>query len=290
MDHLPTDSEAKIFRKFSVKEFGIETPTFVNEIDPLLDHLEWDLFDVRSQHFNALQHAYPQKRVKLQSTFPEYYSGQIEFEEWVISSVGSVSDDIYERLATISPFRKRAMSQFSVQFDHSNPNITRKDASPYIQDDIGKYTRSLPRSYPESPEKIIQNPSVLRLVEEFSSLIKKIRPETEKLTVKVHPTSVVCRPSQQSKPSLEGIHSDGADYIVSALVVSRKGIVGGESIVYDNDRKTELLRTLLQPGEGIFQNDKHLFHDVTPIAKQKSSEGTEGIRNMIGFDFILENE
>jgi hypothetical protein len=50
-------------------------------------------------------------------------------------------------------------------------------------------------------------------------------------------------------------------------VIERAGIVGGESIVYGPDKKTEYLRRTLQAGEGIFQADKgsELWHYVTSI-------------------------
>ena len=288
---MTTESRSKhVYEKFDVADFGIDTNQFLSEIDPSLDELPWDLFDVRAQHFRILTKQYPECKEYLTSSFPQYYSGSVDFNTWLGNMTERVEDDIYQHLGTVSPFRKRSMTQLTVQFDSDTPTILRKETSPYLQHDMGGYIRSLPRDYPEVPDPILQHPAITHLISEFSMRVRSMHPDIREMIVKIHPTSVVCRPSQHSKPSLEGIHNDGADYIISALVISRKNILGGESIVYDNDKKAVLARHILEPGEGIFQNDSDLYHDVTPIYRSLGNGQVEGIRNMIGFDFLLHQD
>ena len=85
--------------------------------------------------------------------------------------------------------------------------------------------------------------------------------------------------------SPEGIHQDGYDYIVSALVVERKNISGGISEIFANDKKSKILSTTLQPGFGLLQPDLNtdLWHHVTKI--QPTSD--IGFRSSIGFDIAL---
>jgi len=89
----------------------------------------------------------------------------------------------------------------------------------------------------------------------------------------------------------EGIHQDGADYIISGLVMEREGIVGGESTVYGPDRSTPYLRTVLQPGQGLFQADagSPLWHGVSPIRVDPDSDQPEGHRSIFGFDIHVGN-
>jgi hypothetical protein len=84
----------------------------------------------------------------------------------------------------------------------------------------------------------------------------------------------------------EGIHQDGSDYIVSALVIERRGVVGGESIVLGPDKRTEYLRHTLQEGQGIFQADvgSPLWHWATPVRPAAPSSGEEAVRNILGYD------
>ena len=83
--------------------------------------------------------------------------------------------------------------------------------------------------------------------------------------------------------SPEGIHRDGCDYIVSALVMMRNNISGGESIIYDQNKMINY-KTILDDEEGIFQEDIKQWHYVTPI---QTLEDGMGFRDILGVDIIL---
>lgn len=83
--------------------------------------------------------------------------------------------------------------------------------------------------------------------------------------------------------SPEGVHRDGCDYIVSAMVVGRNNIIGGESIIYDKNKMIKY-KTILDDEEGIYQEDIKQWHYVTPI--QTIEEGI-GYRDILGMDIIL---
>ncbi|MCB0335058.1 MAG: 2OG-Fe dioxygenase family protein [Bdellovibrionales bacterium] len=87
---------------------------------------------------------------------------------------------------------------------------------------------------------------------------------------------------------LKVFHQDGADFIVSALVVDRDNITGGTSRVFADDTETIVLEHTLEPGVGIFQEDagSRLWHDVTPVTLADSTKG-EGKRSLIGFDIEI---
>ncbi|MDO8598729.1 MAG: 2OG-Fe dioxygenase family protein, partial [bacterium] len=93
----------------------------------------------------------------------------------------------------------------------------------------------------------------------------------------------------------EGIHRDGADYIVSALVMERDDVDGGMSIVYDPAKDRKLLEMTLTPGQGLFQADQlytlpaeqWLWHNVTPVTLHDTDGDRRGSRNIFGFDVVL---
>ena len=94
-----------------------------------------------------------------------------------------------------------------------------------------------------------------------------------------HHVRVTTLPGLETSNSPEGLHQDGFPFIVSALVVERENIYGGESEIYAGDKKTLILKTALQPGFGLLQPDlgSDLWHLVTPILGA-------GYRSSIGFD------
>ena len=83
--------------------------------------------------------------------------------------------------------------------------------------------------------------------------------------------------------SPEGIHRDGCDYIVSAMVLNRMNIEGGESIVYDQNKMIQY-KTILDDQEGMYQEDIKQWHYVTPINTIKDKLG---YRDILGIDIIL---
>ncbi len=87
----------------------------------------------------------------------------------------------------------------------------------------------------------------------------------------------------ESHNSPEGIHRDGCDYIVSALVMMRNNVSGGESIIYDQNKMINY-KTILDDEEGIFQEDIKQWHYVTPI---QTIEDGMGFRDILGVDIIL---
>jgi hypothetical protein len=117
-------------------------------------------------------------------------------------------------------------------------------------------------------------------------MVLELRPDTRALEMNLHQMFVFADMMSVGDNAPEGIHQDGTDFIVSALVIERAGIVGGESIVYGPDKKTEYLRRTLQAGEGIFQADKgsELWHYVTSIKEDPETPPDYGHRSIIGFD------
>ena len=129
--------------------------------------------------------------------------------------------------------------------------------------------------------KYIRDNFILNLIEKSTILtILNSENKINKLDISLHQIRQICYPNVDSHNSPEGIHRDGADYIISALVMNRSNIDGGESIIYDKD-KNIVFNKILYPKEGIFQEDKNLWHYVTPI---KSKGEYIGYRDILGID------
>ena len=111
--------------------------------------------------------------------------------------------------------------------------------------------------------------------------------KVEKLNISVHQVRQMVYPNISSHNSPEGIHRDGADYIISAFVVNRYNVKGGISKIYDND-KNEIYQTILNENEYIFQNDTDLYHYVTPIEYcNENNSDNYGYRDLIGIDIKI---
>ncbi len=90
--------------------------------------------------------------------------------------------------------------------------------------------------------------------------------------IQCHQFRIVASKAEVGKPSPEGIHQDGADY-VSILLLERKNVRGGCNTIYNEAGDLLYRTTLRQTGELILINDKKVWHGVSPVeAEDKTRE------------------
>jgi hypothetical protein len=80
------------------------------------------------------------------------------------------------------------------------------------------------------------------------------------------------------RPTPEGAHRDGVDY-VALFLVAREGIKGGETRVFEGDAPGGLRFTLKEPWSVLLIDDARVIHESTPI--QPLSPGTNGHRDTL---------
>ena len=66
------------------------------------------------------------------------------------------------------------------------------------------------------------------------------------------------------RPTPEGAHRDGVDY-VAVVLVSRDGIKGGETRVFEAEGPNGLRFTMLEPWTTLVLDDARVIHESTPI-------------------------
>lgn len=271
---------------------AIESEAFLSFFRPMFSDFEWDQYDVKRQQIEILQSAFPQDAA-LDKALKAYYLDQstIEaLENWV----DRLDEPLRERLLQVQPWRRRAVAQFRVVRSTDHLIIKRKPVLNFQQDLDQEDIRSLPRKFVECDTIYTDNELFQNLLRAVFRLVERTRPNLHTLSLTAHFMSVKARPDQAGNNSPEGAHEDGADYIVSALVINRDNIVGGESQIIEQlaDGSKEIIcRHTLQPGEFVFQADSRdeitygtdLWHHVTPFSLADPSKG-EGWRDIIGFD------
>lgn len=83
-------------------------------------------------------------------------------------------------------------------------------------------------------------------------------------------------------PTPEGIHRDGVDYNF-ILLVNRVNVAGGETGLYDLERRPLDSFTLEQPGEGLLADDRRIMHGVSPVMVR--DPGAPGYRDVLVVTF-----
>lgn len=110
---------------------------------------------------------------------------------------------------------------------------------------------------------------LLRLAERASALRGGVRP----WFVEAHPFRIdTAGEGGIGRPTPEGAHRDGVD-LVAVLLVSREGVKGGETRVFDASGPTGLRFTLTEPWTTLLLDDARVIHETTPIQPLDAAVG-----------------
>ena len=208
----------------------------------------------------------------------------------------------------LRPTRLRRYANFDIDIRDDDAFYVTNTQSTTFQQDVDDF-RNATRTFAPMLPTTTTDPKFLHVLAQVAALTKlQLRYTAAEndpddvasvLNVSVHqvrliayPDTPCARPAQPPTSNApEGIHRDGADYIVSAFVMNRHNVRGGDTVVYDNDARRdrpagELYRTTLEPSTLFFQDDRQLWHDVTPLyaAETDPPHTWLGYRDLLGLD------
>lgn len=196
-------------------------------------------------------------------------------------------------LENIAAYRRRSCFQFVARQLPTAVgwNLLEREAPVFCQSVSD--SRSRPRRFALPPPEVYRDASIHQLIG-FAChwAIQVAGTPRQALQVTMHQMLTLANAGSGSRPAPEGLHQDGAGFIVSALVVERCNVTGGTSrVYYDAGHHLAMAPRELQPGEGIFQADKlwGYWHDVSPIYPDDPAK--ESYRSIIGLDInILDDD
>lgn len=283
----------------SLRHIGIDQDKFLYIFSDFFKELPWDPYDARRLRVEYLKKVFPESADEIQVLFKPYYTGLITwlmFGKWTKKLTAKQIKEI----KSIQSWRRRSVAQFLIMEEAEGIQIKRETVEQFSQEVSGDDYRSLPRVFEESPREHVENDLFYEWMKQIFLITKNVRPEAIGVRMVAHFMSVKARPEEPGNNSPEGAHEDGADYIVSALVVNLDNVKGGKSQIIEQleDGSKEIIFShRLLEGEFIFQGDSKdeiihgtdLWHHITPFAIADESL-TEGWRDIIGFDINVITE
>jgi len=91
----------------------------------------------------------------------------------------------------------------------------------------------------------------------------RLRPQVS-WHVEVHQFRIVASVSAAGRPTPEGVHRDGVDYVL-VMMVRRENIASGVTDLYDTDGAPVASFTLVDTASAVMLDDHRLAHGVTPV-------------------------
>jgi hypothetical protein len=150
--------------------------------------------------------------------------------------------------------------------------------------DENAYAGGITREFAPLLPDTVHNPFLLALVRTTFACLPVAGDRLEKAwEVRIHQIRIVASTKVPGQPAPEGIHQDGTDYLTLHLV-RRQNIVGGETTIYDLERKPIERYTMREPLDSLILEDPRIMHGVTPVLPA-NGQGL-GIRDLLGVDFI----
>jgi hypothetical protein len=180
-------------------------------------------------------------------------------------------------------YRRRRYGRY--YWSPANDALLALPHEPYFQpENENPYAGGIARDFAPLLPDTMHNPFLHALVRStFACLPLPDNKQGGTWEVRAHQIRIVATLEEPGLPAPEGIHQDGTDFLTLHLV-RRHNIAGGETTIYDLDRKPIQRYTMREPLDSLILEDPRIMHGVTPV---RSADGkAEGTRDLLGVDFI----
>ena len=161
-------------------------------------------------------------------------------------------------------YRRRRHAALSV----SASRIARKAHQPHYQSrDYNALNGGLARWFEPVRDDIADHPAMRAILRTSFGVFDAatdpaVRPAA--WHVELHQFRIEARAGEDGRPTPEGMHRDGVDWVL-VLLVKRENVASGETTIHDLQRRALGSFTLSTPMECALVDDGKVFHGVTPI-------------------------
>jgi hypothetical protein len=146
--------------------------------------------------------------------------------------------------------------------------ILRKPHQPHYQSqDYNPLNGGVERWFEPVTDAVAGHPALNAILRTSHELFDRmtpaaVRPDT--WHVELHQFRIEARPGEVGRPTPEGMHRDGVDWVL-VLMVRRENIASGETTIYDLAKRPLGSFTLTRPLDSALVDDSRVFHGVTAV-------------------------
>ena len=161
-------------------------------------------------------------------------------------------------------YRRRRFACF-----RANPEgVTRKPHQPHYQSrDYNPLNGGVERWFEPATDPIGQHPALRAILLSCRTMFDRLTPAAVRPPawhVEIHQFRIEAVPGQVGRPTPEGMHRDGVDWVL-VLLVSRVNIASGETSIADFAKRPLGSFTLTDPLDAAVTDDNRVYHGVTPV-------------------------
>jgi hypothetical protein len=143
--------------------------------------------------------------------------------------------------------------------------ITRQPHQPHYQSvDHNTLNGGIERWFEPVEEEIGAGAACSALLALCRAVFSAAAPAAKPWRIELHQFRIEAKPGTAGKPTPEGMHRDGVDFVL-VMMVKRTNIKSGETIMTSADHQPLGQFTLTEPFDAVLLDDHHVFHGVTPV-------------------------
>ena len=166
-------------------------------------------------------------------------------------------------------YRKR---RFGVYAAERQGAIVRGPHQPHYQGlDYNNLNGGIERWFKPVRDEIGDGASMRTILEYCRALFGRLAPEAKKWHVEIHQFRIEAKTGEAGKPTPEGMHRDGVDYVM-VLLINRRNIASGTTTVHDLDKRALGSFTLTDPLDAALVDDSRCYHGVTPVEPENPAQ------------------
>jgi hypothetical protein len=163
-------------------------------------------------------------------------------------------------------YRRRRFAAFSA----SASGIERKAHQPHYQSrDYNPLNGGVERWFLPITDEIASHPAMHAVLATCFRLFDAMTPEATRPPawhVEVHQFRIETGPEHEGRPTPEGMHRDGVDWVL-VMLVERENITSGETMMENTAHRSIGSFTLSEPMDAALVDDDRVFHGVTPLGR-----------------------
>jgi len=148
--------------------------------------------------------------------------------------------------------------------------IARKPHQPHYQSrDYNPLNGGVERWFEPVTEAAAFHPALNAILEFCHSLFDRMTADEQRPEawhVEIHQFRIEARSGEAGRPTPEGMHRDGVDWVL-VLMVRRENIASGETTIYDLQKHPLGSFTLTAPLDSALVDDSRVYHGVTSVER-----------------------
>ncbi|NHN86560.1 hypothetical protein GOB93_18275 [Acetobacter musti] len=161
-------------------------------------------------------------------------------------------------------YRRRRYATFSLTQDA----IIRKRHQPHYQSrDYNALNGGVERWFEPVEREIGAHPvmhAALALIRRLATDLTPLQSRPDVWHAEVHQFRIEAQEAHEGRPTPEGLHRDGVDWVL-VMMIRRENVVSGDTTIHDLTGRESGSFTLSAPLDAAFVDDNRVFHGVTPI-------------------------